>query len=221
MNYITPSLFCSDPMMLKDQINELERLGVKWYHIDIMDGKFVRNFALGCEFTKKLKPHLTHPMYFHLMAVDPLNHVETLRNAGADALAFHFEAVNNPFLVISRIKACGMKAGIAINPITPVEALRPILPILDYVVIMSMEPGLLGQSFMPEAYGRISKLRSMIDECGSSALIEVDGAVNPEIGAKCVAAGADALVAGFAFVFDTAKPIEQHYLDFADCLARV
>lgn len=218
MYHIAPSLFCADPMNLKTEITTLEKLGIDWYHVDIMDGTFVGNFALGSEFMKSLKQNTALPLYVHLMAVNPANQVQTLKQAGADYLCFHIETVNNPFKVANDIRQAGMHPCVALNPFTPIESLEPLLEAVEVVTVMSMEPGFLGQPFMEQAYSRISALRSMITRKGLSTLIEVDGAVNPQIGAKCIAAGADVLVAGFAFVFDRNYTIEEQYQKFMTLL---
>ena len=216
MYHIAPSLFCADPMNLKEEIKTLEKLGIDWYHVDIMDGTFVGNFALGSEFMKSLKQNTTLPLYAHLMAVNPASQVETLRRAGADYMCFHIETVNNPFKVANDIRQAGMKPCVALNPFTPIETLEPLLETVEVVTVMSMEPGFLGQPFMEQAYGRIHALRQLIDRKGLPTLIEVDGAVDPQIGANCLAAGADVLVAGFAFVFDRHYTIESQYQKFVE-----
>lgn len=211
MYHIAPSVFCANSLNVLPEIEILEQLGVDWYHFDIMDGVFVRNFALGIEFAKELKKKVSYPLYFHMMTINPENHIGLLQEIGADYMCFHIETVTNPFKIASDIRKNGMKPCIAINPITPIETLTPILNEIDVVTIMSMEPGFLGQSFMTSAYERISKLREIIDSKNLKTMIEIDGAVNPEIGAKCLAAGADILVAGFAFLFDRSSTIEEEY----------
>jgi ribulose-phosphate 3-epimerase len=211
MYHIAPSVFCANSLNIMPEIEKLEQLGVDWYHFDIMDGTFVRNFALGTEFAKDLKKKVTYPLYVHMMTVNPGNHIELLRDAGADYMCFHLETVTNPFKIANDIRKNGMKPCVAINPITPVEALAPLLSEIDVVTIMSMEPGFLGQPFMTSAYERILRLREMIASRGLKTMIEIDGAVNPEIGAKCLAAGADVVVAGFAFLFDRSSTLEEEY----------
>jgi len=211
MYHIAPSVFCADSLNMMSEIEKLEQLGIDWYHFDIMDGVFVRNFALGTEFAKDLKKKVSHPLYFHMMTVNPGNHIELLREVGADYMCFHIETITNPFKTANDIRKNGMKPCVAINPFTPIETLAPLLSDIDVVTIMSMEPGFLGQPFMPATYERISKLRELIDSKNLKTMIEIDGAVNPEIGAKCLAAGADVLVAGFAFLFDRKSTIEDEY----------
>lgn len=211
MYHIAPSVFCADSMNVMPEIEKLEQLGVDWYHFDVMDGVFVRNFALGTEFAKALKKKVSFPLYFHMMTVNPGNHIDLVKEAGGDYMCFHIETVNNPFKIANDIRKSGMKPCAAINPITPIESLAPLLSDIDVVTIMSMEPGFLGQPFMTSTYERISKLREMIESKDLKTKIEIDGAVNPEIGARCLAAGADTVVAGFAFVFDRSSTIEDEY----------
>jgi ribulose-phosphate 3-epimerase len=176
-----------------------------WYHIDVMDGVFVPNISFGMPVLKAMKKHSTKPMDVHLMIVQPERYIQDFKNAGADWLTVHYEACTHLHRTIQQIKASGMKAGVSLNPHTPVMLLQDIIADLDLVLLMSVNPGFGGQSFIRQTINKVRELKDLIVRTGSNALIEVDGGVNMETGRELVDAGADALVAG-NFVFSSADP---------------
>lgn len=176
-----------------------------WLHIDIMDGVFVPNISFGLPVLSAMKKHATKPMDVHLMITDPGAYVKDFKNAGADLLTVHLEACTHLHRVIQLIKAENMKAGVALNPHTPVSVLEEVIQDLDLVLIMSVNPGFGGQKFIPHAVEKVIALKKLIQQKNASALIEVDGGVNLETGKLLIDAGADALVAG-SFVFNSTNP---------------
>jgi ribulose-phosphate 3-epimerase len=172
-----------------------------------MDGVFVPNISFGMPVIKAITKHCKKVMDVHLMIVQPERYVDDFKAAGADILTVHYEACTHLHRTIQQIKAAGMKAGVSLNPHTPVSVLQDVIEDLDLVLIMSVNPGFGGQSFIRQSIKKTQQLRAMIDASNSSALIEIDGGVNLETGAELLAAGADALVAG-SFVFKSENPSE-------------
>jgi ribulose-phosphate 3-epimerase len=183
-------------------LNESE---ADWYHLDVMDGRFVPNISFGPMLIQFFRKATKKICDVHLMIEDPGNYAEQFRNAGADHLSVHIEACPHLHRNIQQIKSLGMKAGVAINPHTPVSALLDVLQDIDLVCMMAVNPGFGGQQFIPHTMQRIKQLRNMIDEQGAKVLIEIDGGVTLENAASIVAAGADVLVAGNA-VFKATDP---------------
>lgn len=178
-----------------------------WFHIDVMDGVFVPNISFGFPVLEAIKKHATKPMDVHLMIQNPDMYVEQFKNAGADILTVHYESCTHLHRTIQVIKNAGMKAGVALNPHTPVDLLKDVIEDLDLVLIMSVNPGFGGQKFIQHAVQKVAQTKELILKTGSKALIEVDGGVNLETGKQLVDAGADALVAG-SFVFNSTNPTE-------------
>jgi len=176
-----------------------------WFHIDVMDGVFVPNISFGFPVLAAMSKHAKKTMDVHLMIVNPDQYVSEFKKAGAEYLTVHYEACTHLHRTIQLIKSEGMKAGVALNPHTPLSVLEEILPELDLVLIMSVNPGFGGQKFINAAVEKVSKLKAMIVAKNLKTLIEVDGGVNLETGARLVKAGADALVAG-SFVFGSENP---------------
>lgn len=174
-------------------------------HLDVMDGVFVPNISFGFPVIKAVQKAARKPLDVHLMIVDPGRYVSQVRDCGAAIMNVHYEACTHLDRVVQAIHQAGMKAAVTVNPATPVELLTDILGELDMVLIMSVNPGFGGQKFIPRAIDRTRRLRRMIDESGSKALIEVDGGVNLETGSLLVEAGADVLVAG-NYVFSASEP---------------
>lgn len=197
---VSPSLLAADFMNLGKEMEMVNRSEAEWVHLDIMDGVFVPNISYGLPVVEQIKKASRKVLDVHLMIVQPERYVEAFRKAGADILTVHAEASTHLHRTLQQIKACGMKAGVALNPHTPVGTLEDIIGEADVVLVMSVNPGFGGQSFIAHAVEKVRKLKRLIEEAGSGALIEVDGGVNTETGRLLVEAGADALVAG-SFVF--------------------
>ncbi len=195
---VAPSILAADFARLGDELRALEAAGADLIHIDVMDGHFVPNLTIGPEVVRALRPHSTLPFDVHLMItpVDPL--LPAFAEAGADILTVHPEAGAHTHRSLQLIKSLGKKAGVSLNPGTPVSAAEPLLAEVDLVLVMSVNPGFGGQSFIPGALPKIAALREMIDASGRTIDLEVDGGVNFETAPEAVAAGADLLVAGTA-----------------------
>jgi ribulose-phosphate 3-epimerase len=176
-----------------------------WLHIDVMDGVFVPNISFGLPVVEAMKRHAKKPLDVHLMIANPDQYIADFKKVGADFLTVHYEACTHLHRTIQLIHQHEMKAGVALNPHTPVEVLSEIICDLDLVLIMSVNPGFGGQKFIPQAVEKVKKLKTLIQQSGSKALIEIDGGVNLDTGKLLADAGADALVAG-SFVFNSESP---------------
>jgi ribulose-phosphate 3-epimerase len=195
---VAPSILAADFARLGDELRALEAAGADLIHIDVMDGHFVPNLTIGPEVVRALRPHSTLPFDVHLMItpVDPL--LPAFAEAGADILTVHPEAGPHIHRSLQLVRSLGKKAGISLNPGTPVSAAESLLSEIDLVLVMSVNPGFGGQSFIPGALPKIAALREMIDASGRTIDLEVDGGINSETAPQAVAAGADLLVAGTA-----------------------
>lgn len=204
---IAPSLLASNFLNLEKDIDMLNRSEADWIHLDIMDGVFVPNISFGFPVINLLKKVTDKPLDAHLMIVQPEKFIDEIAATGAYMMNVHYEACTHLHRVVHAIKGKGMKAAVTLNPHTPVALLEDILPDLDMVLLMSVNPGFGGQSFIYNSLKKVSELKNMIIRLHSHALIEVDGGVNLETGRQLVDAGADVLVAG-SFVFASEDPIE-------------
>lgn len=202
---VSPSLLSADFLHLSKDIEMVNRSQADWFHLDIMDGVFVPNISYGLPVVSQIKKIATKPLDVHLMIVQPERYVEAFHKAGADILTVHYEACTHLHRTIQQIKAQGMKAGVSLNPHTPVSLLEDIIKDIDVVLLMSVNPGFGGQSFIEQTINKVDKLKKLIIESNSHTLIEIDGGVNFETGKRLVNAGADALVAG-SFVFNATDP---------------
>ena len=202
---VSPSLLSCDFANIQRDVEMLNNSQADWLHIDVMDGVFVPNISFGLPVVEAMKRHSKKPLDVHLMIVNPDQYIADFKKVGADYLTVHFEACTHLHRTIQLIHQHEMKAGVALNPHTPVEALSEIICDLDLVLIMSVNPGFGGQKFIPQAIEKVKKLKNLIQQSGSKALIEIDGGVNLETGKLLADAGADALVAG-SFVFNSESP---------------
>ncbi|WP_292271347.1 ribulose-phosphate 3-epimerase [Butyricimonas sp.] len=203
---VSPSLLSADFLHLSKDIEMVNQSEADWFHLDIMDGVFVPNISYGLPVVAQIKKAAQKPLDVHLMIVQPERYVEAFQKAGADILTVHYEACTHLHRTIQQIKAQGMKAGVSLNPHTPVVLLEDVIRDIDVVLLMSVNPGFGGQSFIEETINKVIKLKKLIRETGAKTLIEIDGGVNFETGQRLVDAGADALVAG-SFVFNSPDPM--------------
>jgi ribulose-phosphate 3-epimerase len=208
MSYrIAPSILSADFANLQRDIEMINRSQADWFHVDVMDGVFVPNISFGMPVVKAVHRHATKPLDVHLMIVDPDRYIKEFKACGAEVLTVHYEACTHLHRTLQAIRVEGMKAGVAINPHTPVSVLIDILNDVDLVLLMSVNPGFGGQSFIENTFNKLSQLKTMREERGLSFLIEVDGGVNDTNAAKLIHAGADVLVAG-NYVFASSQPEE-------------
>jgi ribulose-phosphate 3-epimerase len=202
---ISPSVLSCDFANIQRDVEMINNSSADWFHVDVMDGVFVPNISFGFPVIAAIKKYATKPLDVHLMIANPDQYIEEFKKAGADILTVHYEACPHLHRTIQAIKAAGMKAGVALNPHTPVDLLQDVIRELDLVLIMSVNPGFGGQKFIQNAVLKVEQAKNLIHRFGSHALVEVDGGVNLETGNELVKAGADVLVAG-SFVFGSADP---------------
>lgn len=202
---IAPSLLAADFANLQRDIEMVNESQADWFHLDIMDGLFVPNISYGMPVVKAIKEHAKKPLDVHLMIVDPDRYIHTFAQLGSNFLSVHYEACTHLHRTVQAIRQEGMKAGVALNPHTPIAVLEDIITDVDLLLIMSVNPGFGGQSFIENTYKKVNQAKELITKTGSKAMIEVDGGVNTTNTPKLVAAGADVLVAG-SFVFNAPDP---------------
>ena len=203
---IAPSLLSADFANLQAAVELVDHSAAQWLHLDVMDGVFVPNISFGPPVIKAIRKHTKKVFDVHLMIVEPQKYIEDFRAAGTDRLTVHIEACTHLHRTVQAIKKAGMRAGVALNPHTPVSTLEDIIGDIDLVCLMSVNPGFGGQSFIPNTYRKIMALRELISTRGAHCLIEIDGGVGPDNAAELVGHGADVLVAGNS-VFNTADPV--------------
>ena len=202
---ISPSVLSCDFANIQRDVEMINQSDADWFHVDVMDGVFVPNISFGFPVIQAIKKHAKKPLDVHLMIQNPDQYIDAFKEAGADILTVHYEACTHLHRTIQAIKAAGMKAGVALNPHTPVDFLQDVIEDLDLVLIMSVNPGFGGQKFIKNAILKVEQAKNLIHRKGSHALVEVDGGVNLETGLELLKAGADALVAG-SFVFNSENP---------------
>ncbi len=205
MPIIAPSLLAADFLRLGEECALLNDSQADWFHLDVMDGRFVPNISYGLPVIEQIRKATTKPFDVHLLIEEPAKLTEAFKKAGADRLTVHIEACRHLHRDIQQIKALGMKAGVALNPATPVESLCDILQDIDQILLMSVNPGFGGQEFIPHTFQKIRNLKRMLHERGLSTLIEIDGGVTLENAGSILRSGADVLVAG-STVFKSADP---------------
>lgn len=204
---VSPSMLASDFSNLRREVEMLNASEADYIHIDIMDGVFVPNISFGFPVTQAISRYASKPLDFHLMIRDADPYLQACRDSGAAVISVHYEACKHLHRTVTAIKEMGIKAGVALNPHTPVEELKEVLETIDQVLVMSVNPGFGGQEFIPHTFDKVERLRRMADELNPGLTIEVDGGVSLENAGRLVKSGANMLVAG-SFVFQSENPIE-------------
>ena len=204
---LSPSLLAADFGNLQQAVQMVNASEADWFHIDIMDGVFVPNISYGMPVLSAINKHATKPLDVHLMIIDPDRYISTFAKLGSYILTVHYEACTHLHRTLQAIKAEGMKAGVALNPHTPVALLEDIIKDVDVLLLMSVNPGFGGQSFIENTYKKVRQAKALITQAGANTLIEIDGGVTLSNAQALVEAGADALVAG-SFVFSAANPTQ-------------
>lgn len=202
---IAPSLLSADFLHLSSEVELINESEAEWLHLDIMDGRFVPNISFGLPIVEAVHRISRKHLDVHLMIEEPEKYIRAFRDAGADSLSLHYEATRHLHRAMQEVRDAGMQAGVVLNPATPVVLLCDILPYIDFVLLMSVNPGFGGQKFIPQVLDKVRALREMIDDKSYEVLIEVDGGVNDQTAPQLFEAGADILVAG-SYVFGSKDP---------------
>ena len=205
---IAPSILSGDFSRLGDQVREATAAGANYIHLDVMDGRYVPNLTFGSVVIENLNEYTNLPLDAHLMVVDPDRHINNFIKAGVHHITVHVEAANHLHSVINKIKEAGLKAGVALNPSTPISAIEEVLPFIDIALILTVNPGFSGQTLIPSALNKATKLKNIIQDKGYAVEIEVDGGVNPKTANLVARSGADTVVAGSA-IFNNKVSISQ------------
>jgi len=205
---IAPSILSGDFARLGDQVREATAAGANYIHLDVMDGRYVPNLTFGSVVIENLNKYTNLPLDAHLMVVDPDRHINNFIKAGVHHITVHVEAANHLHSVINKIKEAGLKAGVALNPSTPISAIEEALPFIDIALILTVNPGFSGQTLIPSALNKATKLKNIIQDKGYAVEIEVDGGVNPKTADLVARSGADTVVAGSA-IFNNKVSISQ------------
>lgn len=198
---IVPSIMCGNPLELLDELRKLEECGVDMLHCDVMDGQYVDNLAMGFYLIKAIKQATSIPLDVHLAVMEPERYLDTLATIGVDMVSIHVERVKNLHRTIKRIKDLGMKVSVALNPSTPSCMVQHVLKYVDMVLVMTVDPGFEGQSFIPETIGKIKEIKALALEQNPNLLIEVDGNINKDTMLPAISAGANVLVLGTSALF--------------------
>jgi len=215
---IAPSILAADWSQLGQEVQALEKADADWVHVDVMDGHFVPPITMGAQAVQALRPHTKLPIDVHLMVTPVDGHIEAFAKAGANILTVHPEAGPHLHRTLQTIRSFGVKAGVALNPATPLEAILPILSTVDLILIMSVNPGYGGQAFIPDTLEKVRILRKTIDERQLSILLEIDGGINTDTAPLAIEAGVDVLVTGTA-VFGASGESSSHA--YASAIARL